>query len=642
MKFEVLFLCLVSIPTVLAETNATDSIISTVRERDTFSGYAPTTSDCPSSDRPVLRDSLSTSSQELSWLKKRRANTVPALREFLGRLNITGFNSNSYIDNARNTSQLPNIAIAVSGGGYRALMNGAGAIAAFDNRTLGSIASGHLGGLLQSTTYLAGLSGGGWLLSSLYGNEFPTVEEILSNERANPLWQFQNPIWIGPDLGDTGTSNAEAYFEALLNQVQSKADAGFNTSMTDLWGRAIAYQLLNTTNIDNSHTFSSIQTSTKFASGTIPMPILVADGRKDGQTVFSSKDTTNYEFNPWEMGSFDDIGFAPLKYVGSDFNGGKIAADKKCVTGYDQLSFVFGTSSSLFNQFVLQIKDTNMVPDMLKGFITNMLKEVGDDDNDIADWTPNPFYGWKSSTNPSAKSKRLTLVDGGEDLQNIPFTPLIQAVRGVDVIFAVDSSADTLSPRGMNWPNGTAIVATYERSLAQDNGTTFPSIPDINTIVNLGLNSRPTMFGCDARNLSSTSTAPIVVYLPNSPYVYHSNVSTFTMSYELEVRNAIIQNGYDVVTMGNATVDSEWPTCVGCAIMSRSWDRTNTTTPEVCKSCFTKYCWDGTINSTTPVAYEPKFVLAAIQSGAAANLGFEARWLLVATIGTVTAMTYIL
>lgn len=237
--------------TELTSQLAADSIISTVRERDTFSGYAPTTSDCPSSDRPVLRDSLSTSSQELSWLKKRRANTVPALREFLGRLNITGFNSNSYIDNARNTSQLPNIAIAVSGGGYRALMNGAGAIAAFDNRTLGSIASGHLGGLLQSTTYLAGLSGGGWLLSSLYGNEFPTVEEILSNERANPLWQFQNPIWIGPDLGDTGTSNAEAYFEALLNQVQSKADAGFNTSMTDLWGRAIAYQLLNTTNIDN-------------------------------------------------------------------------------------------------------------------------------------------------------------------------------------------------------------------------------------------------------------------------------------------------------------------------------------------------------------------------------------------------------
>lgn len=118
------------------------------------------------------------------------------------------------------------------------------------------------------------------------------------------------------------------------------------------------------------------------------MPILVADGRSEGQVVFSSRNTTNYEFNPWEMGSFDDIGFAPLEFVGSEFDAGKIASDNKCVTGYDQLSFVFGTSSSLFNQFVLQIRDTDMVPAALKGIITNMLEEVGEDNNDIADWSP--------------------------------------------------------------------------------------------------------------------------------------------------------------------------------------------------------------------------------------------------------------
>lgn len=110
------------------------------------------------------------------------------------------------------------------------------------------------------------------------------------------------------------------------------------------------------------------------------------------------------------------------------------------------------------------------------------------------------------------------------------------------------------------------MVATYERSQAQDNRTTFPSVPDVNTFINLGLNSRPTMFGCDAG---------MVVHLPHSPYVFESNVSTFTPSYQTDVRNAIIQNGYDVVTMGNGTVDPQWPTCVGCAIMSRSWVRTN-------------------------------------------------------------------
>lgn len=138
------------------------------------------------------------------------------------------------------------------------------------------------------------------------------------------------------------------------------------------------------------------------------------------------------------------------------------------------------------------------------------------------------------------------MVDGGEDLQNLPLHPLIQPERGVDVVFAVDSSADTLEENGdLNWPNGTALVATYQRSLLPiANGTSFPQIPDVNTFVNLGLNNRPTWFGC---NLDDTeSPAPLIVYLPNAPYAYMSNVSTFQMVYSTLERDSIIQNGYDV------------------------------------------------------------------------------------------------
>ena len=71
------------------------------------------------------------------------------MQQFLARLNITGFDAATYFsDHASNYSALPNIGIAASGGGYRALMNGAGALAAFDNRTTNSTASGQLGGLL--------------------------------------------------------------------------------------------------------------------------------------------------------------------------------------------------------------------------------------------------------------------------------------------------------------------------------------------------------------------------------------------------------------------------------------------------------------------------------------------------------------
>ncbi|KAG9201304.1 Lysophospholipase 1 [Epicoccum nigrum] len=589
--------------TALANAVSPGDNIEIVHKRDSRIGYAPSTSQCPS-DRPSLRDSHSLSSQETAWLKKRRAKTVPATRDLLARLQISGFDANLYFK-AHNESDLPNIGIAVSGGGYRALLNGAGAVAAFDNRTTKATDSGQLGGLLQSATYFSGLSGGGWLVSSLYGNEFPTIEEMLEDNPLSSVWGFNRTLWEGPNLGFTGAADFQNYIAQVGLQVAAKVDAGFGTSFTDFWGRGLSYQLFNVSGVNTSHTFSSIQDDSAFASGSLPMPILVADGRDEGQIYLYSKNTTNYEFNPWEMGSFDDIGFAPLRYVGSNFTAGKIPSREQCVTGFDQYSFVYGTSSSLFNQIVLQLDDSDMVPGIIKGAVKDILTQIGDNQDDVAEWSPNPFYRWKPNTNPSANSKTLTLVDGGEDLQNIPFTPLIQPIRHVDVIFAVDSSADTIQKGGMNWPNGTAMVATYERSLAQDNGTTFPAVPDVNTFLNLGLNSRPTMFGCDAGNLSSQSTAPLVVYLPNSPYSYYSNVSTFQMKYETDQRNIIVQNGYDVATMANGTIDSQWPTCVGCAIMARSWNRTGTKFPSACDTCFERYCWNGTVNSKVPTLYQP-------------------------------------
>lgn len=94
---------------------------------------------------------------------------------------------------------------------------------------------------------------------------------------------------------------------------------------------------------------------------------------------------TNYEFTPWELGSFDSVGFVPLKYVGSNFSGCAILADEKCITGFDELSFMFGTSSSLFNQFLLQINTTDMVPDILKNVVTDVLVKLDDNHVNVAD-----------------------------------------------------------------------------------------------------------------------------------------------------------------------------------------------------------------------------------------------------------------
>jgi lysophospholipase len=356
------------------------------------------------------------------------------------------------------------------------------------------------------------------------------------------------------------------------------------------------------------YTYSSIAQNWDFQSALAPLPIVVALERAPNQLLIPSNSTV-YEITPWEIGSFDSpiSAFAPLQYVGSAFRAGTIPENESCISGFDNAGFVVGTSSSLFNQAYLQINNTD-IPQRVRDYIAEKLGETGQENNDVSNWV-NPFYRYKEEKNMNADSQVLSLVDGGEDLQNIPLDPLLQPLRGLDVIFAVDGSADTAFP-GAYWPNGTALLATYQRSLLKtESSLPFPSIPDQNTFVNLGLNSRPTFFGCDTKNM--TELSPLIVYIPNYPYTYNSNISTFQLETNNTERDLIIQNGYNVATRGNGTLDKDWPSCIGCAILSRSFDRNSVKTPALCEDCLHRYCWDGTVNSTSPVPYAPPHAIKA-------------------------------
>lgn len=599
--------------------------------------YAPGKVTCPS-ERPSIREASGLSDNETAWLPLRRNATVAPLTSFLERANISGFDAQSYIAGiSNNATALPNIGIAVSGGGYRALMNGAGFLAAADNRTVNATGAAGLGGLLQATTYLAGLSGGGWLVGSLYTNNFSSVQDLRDGSSGSSVWQFGNSIFEGPAKSGLSIVNSASYFDDIKDQVDDKDDAGYDISITDYWGRALSYQLVNATDGGPSYTFSSIQEQDNFRSGDVPMPFLVSDARAPGEQIVSLNSTV-FEFNPFELGSWDPAtyAFAPLRYVGSNFSAGVLPADESCVRGFDQVGFVMGTSSTLFNEFLLEINTTSL-PSLIEDALTKILSDIGQAENDIAQWSPNPFYHYNNATNRNADATQLTLTDGGEDGQNIALYPLIQPVRAVDVIFAIDSSADTT----YNWPNGTSLVATYERSMNAtiENGTAFPSIPDQNSFVNLGLNSRPTFFGCNASNM--TGAAPLIVYVPNAPYIYHSNVSTFDPSYTNSERNLIIRNGYDVATQANGTRDADWPVCVACAVLSRSLDRTGTDVPAACQTCFTKYCWDGTTNATTPAEYDPAYLnteISATTSAAAPAAALLARGMVAVVAAAVVGL----
>lgn len=537
----------------------------------------------------VIANIQNISSRESAYLDARKNITNAAVNKFLTRANLTGFDATSFLAN-----YTPKIGLAFSGGGYRAMLNGAGAFQAMDSRQPGSTSDSGLGGLVQSASYLAGLSGGSWLVGSIYVNNFTTIQALISDPM---LWNLTElPIY---PAGDNSFFASVGLLNSIRNEVDSKNNAGYNTTITDYWGLALARQFFNGTDGGLGLTWSDIQNSSAMKMAMAPWPIVIADERFPGQTVISDNSSV-FEINPYEMGSWDPTlyAFTDLQFIGTIVRNGT-PTTRSCTEGFDASSFIIGTSSSLFNEALLKINGTGL-PSPIRSVFTSLLSDFSKNMDDISIYEPNPFRGYQGAANPSAMTNQLTLVDGGEDGQNIPLNPLIQPVRNVDVIFAVDSSADTAN----NWPNGTSLVATYQRSLAGiQNKTAFPAIPDQNTFVALGLNNRPTWFGCNSSN--QTGPTPLIVYLPNAPVSFFSNVSTFNLTYTDSQLVDVIQNGYNVATQGNGTLNTDWLSCVGCAIIQRETERQNQTASMQCQDCMSKYCWNGTVATTTAPMYAP-------------------------------------
>lgn len=543
-------------------------------------GYAPSKVSCPSQSKSLVRRAHELSQRESEWVDERHKITNKKLQMYLERVGMQDLNVKEFLKDTN-----LNIGLAFSGGGYRAMLAGAGELAALDERTDNSMKPGGIGGILQSSTYIAGLSGGNWLVGSVALNNFSSVQDL----------QYDKNTW------DLTTSIYDPKFilanlNKITSDIQAKASAKFRTSATDLWSRQLSIGLIGLPNGGPELQFSDIREYDVFKSHLMPYPISVAVGREEGTKIISTNSTV-FEMTPFELGSWDPsvFAFTDTKYLGTLVDNGIPINPENCVTGFDNAGFIMGTSSSLFNQFILRISETSISGVLLK-ILTSILEFMDSTNYDIAIYEPNPFSGLFNSA--VGKSKYLALVDGGEDNQNVPVSPLIQPVRQMDAIIAYDNSADI-----DNYPAGLSLAASYQRQFGvQSNHTMFPSVPDPYSFRALGLHLRPVFFGCYSSNFTGLKTQlqseaeipPLLVWNSNRHYSYASNVSTFKMAYSTEEVAGMIQNGYEVATRNNGTDDSEWGACIGCAIIQREVERRGIEQTEQCQRCFQKYCWDGT------------------------------------------------
>ncbi|CCE63727.1 hypothetical protein TPHA_0F02460 [Tetrapisispora phaffii CBS 4417] len=561
--------------------------------------YTPANVTCPNDFNLIREGASSLSSNETEWLSRRDEITKAALKEFLQRAtsNFTDSSIVNEIFGASNSSNSSNstvsklrVGIAASGGGYRAMLSGAGMVAAFDNRTIGANAYG-FGGLLQGSTYLSGLSGGNWLTGTLAWNNWTSVQDIIDNTYTD------NSIWDITDGLVSGTANNTLMWETIFAEVAGKSAAGYNTSLADYWGRGLAYNFFpNLPNGGSGYTWSTLRDSNVFLNAEMPFPITVTDAR-DPNTTISYVNSTIVEFNPFEMGSWDPSlnSFADVKYIGSAVNNGSPIVDGVCAAGFDNAGFIIGTSSTLFTPAMSSAVGT-LLGNSSSTVGTFLVNEIAVDTNDVANFGPNPFYGSSFGISNIGNKDILTLADGGEDNIELPLIALIQKQRDLDVVFALDNSADTAE----NWPDGNGLISAYRRQFyPQGSNISFPYVPDAETFVSEGLNKRPTFFGCDAANLTNLAyVPPLIVYLPNYEVSYASNTSTLQLAYNETERLSMIQNGFEAVTRGNFTEDSKFLGCVACAVMRRSQESLGLDLPSECQSCFDTYCWDGSLSDS--------------------------------------------
>lgn len=231
--------------------------------------YAPVSVTCPT--EPLVR-SAGTSSQtlcaaEAAYISKRESTVLPnAWRSYFDNVKSYAAENKlqlpSYVQQLLAGSKVPDdmrVGMAVSGGGYRAALVGGGIMNAFDGRNTTAAHAG-TGGLLQGLSYLSGLSGGGWLVSSLTQTGWPTFPELVWGQ------------WSQHSSGDTSTyggflaqfgliepssndaRNAE-YFVEVVAETDGKKAAGFDITMTDWWARVLSRHMVNGTSDKNFYDY---------------------------------------------------------------------------------------------------------------------------------------------------------------------------------------------------------------------------------------------------------------------------------------------------------------------------------------------------------------------------------------------------
>ncbi|EFP83202.2 Lysophospholipase 1 [Puccinia graminis f. sp. tritici] len=561
-------------------------------------GYAPSRRPCPEKvlvRQPSVHGPLN--SGEAEYVLTKAQKSLPLWRTYLENAGLLGFNVDDFLSEATQNGgtpavTLPNFGFAISGGGARAGLVGAGILNAFDSNNPAAVEA-KTGGILQLANYAAGLSGASWLLGSWATANFPSFTSLNQT-----VWKLTQPDAI--------------YDIAIIKQIHrdlktasQKAMAGFPISIVDAWAQLIVDHTINTTHHANAVLLSSVKDLPGFKSRYAPFIIITATSRENGKEEMSL-DNPVYEFTPEEFGTWHPSlnAFIPVQFLGTKINQGQISRGDRCVVGFESMGFIMATSSNIFSTSEKTSDDPFWVA-LVHKFMNYMTGNVYDEAI-----IPNPFQGLGLGFGldggfPSKDDENLYLADSSLSGETIPLWPLIQPSRKLDAIITVDSSNRAKpSVKSRVYPNGTSLYASYRKILPPDYAAyPFPTVPDPygGNFSRLGYNKRPVFFGCD-------QACPLIIYLPNYFIVAPTDAPTTQMQYSNTDIDGYFKNGFALATQTRASANSmsedmqglfdragpsssiEWSICLACALIDKQQKRNGRRRTAQCQSCFDMYC----------------------------------------------------
>ncbi|KAJ3028047.1 UNVERIFIED_CONTAM: hypothetical protein HDU68_002563 [Siphonaria sp. JEL0065] len=216
-------------------------------------------------------------------------------------------------------------------------------------------------------------------------------------------------------------------------------------NLVDLFGVFLTASILEGVGGTSSLPKISEQAAGPIDSGALPFPIYSAV-TFTGDEVSCGEKYQWVEFNPYEMGFMSSHSknqgvWIPMSSFGRTFYNGETVANEPEIP-FGILLGVFGSAFTANLHRIMQEISPDIPPDFLKQ-VKKILSSRLDTTHPISPTLfPNPAYKLDSLLDdPITLKPEIPVMDSGMD-NSIPFAPLLNPARGVDVLIVLDASAD--------------------------------------------------------------------------------------------------------------------------------------------------------------------------------------------------------